>query len=363
MNEKQNIFFFLPNFIIGGASRSILNICKLIKNKNNTISIISLGKNEYKGYFQRLNVNVIELKQKKTIFAIFNILSILKKQSVKKKTIFVSNINYANVLSCIFLNNLKNFKLVLIERTPLEELKIFFNFKDFIKKNFIYFLINLFYKKADIIIGNSFGVSSFIKSKLNLPVQTIYPIINFRKIKKRYNKIPHISWIGRDSDEKRILDFLKSLKMLKNKNIIINIVCDKNVKIKYKNFINFNNFKKINFYKYSLKENFIENIYKKTDIYISTSIFEGFPNTIVEAVINKCLVITSDSYGGCRDIIKNNNYGLLFKTKNSDELAKKIDFSLDNFKSCKKKIEIANKELFKKSKIYNNKYKKLFNSI
>ena len=198
MNEKQNIFFFLPNFIIGGASRSILNICRLIKNKNNTITIISLGKNQYKKYFNKINVKVIELEQKKAIFAIFKIHSILKNQSPKNKTIFVSNINYANVLSCIFLNNLKNFKLVLIERTPLEELKIFFNFKDFIKKNFIYFLINFFYKKADIIIGNSFGVSSFIKSKLDLPVQTIYPIINFRKIKKRYNKIPHISWIGRD---------------------------------------------------------------------------------------------------------------------------------------------------------------------
>ncbi len=363
MNEKQNIFFFLPNFIIGGASRSILNICKLIKNKNNTISVISLGKNEYKRYFSRLNINVIELKQKKATFAILKIYSILKKQSDKKKTIFVSNINYANVLSCIFFNNLKNFKLILIERTPLQELKVFFNFKDYIKKNFIYFLIKIFYKRADIIIGNSFGVSSFIKSKLNLPVQTFYPIINFRKIKKRYNKIPHISWIGRDSNEKRIIDFLKSLKMIKNKDIIINIVCDKNVKIKYKNLINFNDFKKINFYKYSLNKNFIENIYKRTDIYISTSIFEGFPNTIVEAVINKCLVIASDSYGGCRDIIINNNYGLLFKTKDSDELARKIDFSLDNFKNCKKKIENANKKLFKKSKIHNGKYKKLFSSI
>jgi len=224
-------------------------------------------------------------------------------------------------------------------------------------------LIKLFYKRADIIIGNSFGVSSFIESRLNLPVQTLYPIINFRKIKKKYNKIPVISWIGRDSNEKRIIDFLKSLKIIKNKNIIINIVCDKDVKIKYKNLINFNDFKKINFYKYSLKKNFIENIYKKTDIYISTSIFEGFPNTIVEAVINKCLVITSDSFGGCRDIIINNNYGLLFKTKDFDELAKKIDFSIKNFTNCKKKIENANKELFKKSKRHNDNYKKLFNSI
>ncbi len=363
MNVKQNIFFFLPNFIIGGASRSILNICKLIKNSNNTISVISLGKNQYKSYFNKIKVNVIELEQKKTIFAIFKIYSILKKQSVKKKTIFVSNINYANVLSCIFFNNLRNFKLILIERTPLQELRIFFNLKDFFKKNFIYFLIKIFYKKADIIIGNSFGVSSFIKSKLNLPIQTIYPIINYKKVKKKYNNKLQISWIGRDSNEKRILDFLKSLSLIKNKDITINIVCDQNIRIKYKSLIHIKNFRKINFYQYSLVKNFIENIYKKTDIYVSTSVFEGFPNTIVEAVLNKCLVITSDSYGGCRDIIKNNNHGLLFKTKDYEELAKKINFALNNFKDCKKKIDNANKALLRKSKKYNNEYKKLFNSI
>ena len=40
--------------------------------------------------------------------------------------------------------------------------------------------------------------------------------------------------------------------------------------------MNIKNFKKINFYQYSLVKNFIENIYKKTDIYVSTSVFEGF---------------------------------------------------------------------------------------
>ncbi len=363
MNEKQNIYFFLPNFIIGGASKSILNICKLIKNKKNIITIISLGNNHYKKYFQKININIIELKQKKTIFAIFKIYSILKNQSERKKIIFVSNINYANVLSCIFLKKLKNFKLILIERTPLEELKVFFNFLDFIKKNLIFLLIKIFYKNADVIIGNSNGVSKYMNSKLNLPIKTIYPIIKYKKIKKKYNRIFEISWIGRDSNEKRIIDFLKSLKFIKNKKIIINIVCDRDIRVKFKDLIDIKKFKKINFYKYSLNKNFIENIFKRTDIYVSTSIFEGFPNTIVEAVINKCLVITSDSYGGCRDIIKNNNYGLIYKTRDHRQLADKINFALKNFELCKKKIKCANKELLKNSLHYNNKYKALFNSI
>ena len=213
------------------------------------------------------------------------------------------------------------------------------------------------------IIGNSNGVSKYMNSKLNLPIKTIYPIIKYKKIKKKYNRIFEISWIGRDSNEKRIIDFLKSLKFIKNKKIIINIVCDRDIRVKFKDLIDIKKFKKINFYKYSLNKNFIENIFKRTDIYVSTSIFEGFPNTIVEAVINKCLVITSDSYGGCRDIIKNNNYGLIYKTRDHRQLADKINFALKNFELCKKKIKCANKELLKNSLHYNNKYKALFNSI
>ena len=71
MNEKRNIYFFLPNFNIGGAGGSILNICRKVKSRKNDIHIISLGKNYYKSYFSDIGVKVIELKYKKTFFAIF----------------------------------------------------------------------------------------------------------------------------------------------------------------------------------------------------------------------------------------------------------------------------------------------------
>ena len=53
-----------------------------------------------------------------------------------KKNIFISNIHYTNVLSLIFLRNLNNLKIVLVERTPIMELSIYFGFIDFVKKNY-----------------------------------------------------------------------------------------------------------------------------------------------------------------------------------------------------------------------------------
>ena len=364
MKKQRHIYFFLPNFSIGGAGNSIFNICKQIKNASSSIKIISIGKNHYKKAFKEIGIKTIELSNQKTIIAIFKIFFLMKKELKEKEIIFVSNINYANVLSAIFLKNLTNLKLILIERTPFQELEIFFSFKDFIKKKIIYFLAIVFYKRADYIVGNSYAVSSYLESKINQKVLTKYPIIKINKnIKKKYNKILNISWIGRDSAEKNLNDFIRCLNLLKNREIIINIMTNKKINNKMKNLIPKNFLKKINFYKFTNNQKIVNKIYNTTDIYISTSVYEGFPNTVVEAVNNECLVISSKSFGGCREIIKNDKYGLLYTTYDYKQLFKKIDYSLKNFNLCKKKIKFAKKNLQIKAIQNNSNYKKFFKSI
>ena len=51
-----------------------------------------------------------------------------------RNALFISNINYANVLSIFYLKILNSYKVALVERTPLAELDIFYSFKDFLKK-------------------------------------------------------------------------------------------------------------------------------------------------------------------------------------------------------------------------------------
>ena len=70
-------------------------------------------------------------------------------------------------------------------------------------------------------------------------------------------------------------------------------------------------------------ETFSNKLYRKSDILINTSIYEGFPNVIAEAINYKCLIITSDSFGGKDDLIKNEKYGFIYKTKNFKEVKKK----------------------------------------
>ena len=363
MRKQRHIYFFLPNFSIGGAGNSIFNICESIKNKSDKLSVISIGQNHYKKNFKKIGVNVIEIFTNKTIFGIIKIYKMMSIISKKNNIIFVSNINYANVLCSIFLVKIKNLKLILVERTPLQELEIYFNFCDFFKKKIIYILAKMFYAKADFIIGNSLNVSSYIKSKFKINVSTINPIIKIKKIKKKiYNKKFNLTWIGRNSIEKNLVDFSKSIDLIKNKNFKINIVSNKDVKDNIKKIVSNENFKKISFFNFKNDRKFMDKIYYETDIYISTSIYEGFPNTIVEAITFECLIISSKSHGGLMEIIKNNKFGLLYKTHNYIELSKRINFAINNFNRCRSKIIKAKDNLINKS-LQNNRYKKFFNSI
>lgn len=363
MKKQRHIYFFLPNFAIGGAGNSIFNISKSIKNKKDKITVISIGVNAYKTEFLKMGANVVELKKKKTIFAVLSILKLLKRDNKKYKQIFVSNINYSNVLSSIFLKKVDNLKLILIERTPFQELEIYFSFIDFLKKKTIYYLAKLYYKNADYIIGNSYSVSKYVEKKIKKKVITIYPIIKINKIKKRNNKILNLTWIGRHSSEKNLKDFLKSFKYLENENIKINILSNENIEFFIDEYSSPNFRKKIKIYNFKKSKYFLNKIYSKTDIFISTSLYEGFPNSLVDAVNNLCLIISSKSFGGYREIIKNENYGLIYKTNDHLDLVKKIKYAVNNFKNCKKKIIKAKKNLEILALKHNTEYKKFFNKI
>ena len=70
--------------------------------------------------------------------------------------------------------------------------------------------------------------------------------------------------------------------------------------------------------------NKIIKLYHKYDLYILTSKFEGYPNSLLEAVSTSVPCISSDCEYGPNEIIKHKVNGLLFETSNYNDLSKKI---------------------------------------
>ena len=171
---KIHTIFFLSEFVLGGAGNSIYKLCKNLPKKNYHVSITCLNKCYYKKLFKKEGINVYEINSKRAFFGFFKIKKILAMIISKnyKSTVFLSNINYSNILTILFLRNLK-LKICLIERTPYQELNIYYGKIDFIKKFVMKFLVGFTFNKADVCVSNSNYISKIYNKKYNLKFKTI----------------------------------------------------------------------------------------------------------------------------------------------------------------------------------------------
>jgi hypothetical protein len=186
--KKKIIVFFLANFEQGGAGQSISRLCINLSKKKHKITILCLGKCFYKKELTENKIDIIEINKKKVLFAIKIINKIISSLINKNdKVIFVSNLFYCNAVVSLFLKRDKKLKLVLTERTPLQELDIYFGIIDFIKKKIIKLILKINYKKADLIISNSKKTASDIGKFSNANSIFIYPpsYTKFESVKKK----------------------------------------------------------------------------------------------------------------------------------------------------------------------------------
>ena len=76
-----------------------------------------------------------------------------------------------------------------------------------------------------------------------------------------------------------------------------------------------------------------------------TSLYEGLPNVLLESIVLKKFVISSNCPTGPSEILKNGKYGELFPVKNYKKLSKQILMYAKNKKRYDKKVFEAHKSL------------------
>ncbi len=362
---KINLIFFISEFGLGGAGNSIFKLCKNLSIDKYRISIICLNKCYYKDQLNSMGIKVFEVKSKRTAVAMIEIKRItVKLLRSNYKNIFASNIYYSNILSVFFLRNL-NMKMILIERTPHQELSIYYNFFDFIKKNFLKILIKLTFYKANECVSNSKYISNEYNRIYNLNFKTIYPPSFdgkiFKKSLKSTKNTIYFGTICRLSKEKNLSSLIKVLSNFKNK-FFLEIIGDGPEKQKLISLRKKLHLEKQIKFTGKISPDKIKTYYKKFDIYLNSSDFEGFPNTVVEALSHNIPVIASQSYGGINEILKGKKFGYIYKDqyelKNilNKIISKKIRFTFNQtqlFKHLNQFSEINNLK----------KYKKLFKQV
>ena len=201
------------------------------KTKDNVEKIAQLNKanaEEFQSYADAIQAANYEINSQSSLSSLSKIKFYLRNFD-QKNTLLISNINYANALFVLYFKIFNNFKLVLIERTPLQELFTYFSFKDKFKKFIIKFIIKYFYKYSDTIIANSKKTADDFSTFSKKRCKFIYPLTieKILKVKNRSlinkKKIRLVS-IGRLSQEKNYEELLLALKNLKNNSVTLNIV-------------------------------------------------------------------------------------------------------------------------------------------
>ena len=364
-SKKIKLVIFHPYSSLGGADKSI---ARLINNLNfNKYEVIFMSLNN--AYIKKLlkkKIKIIKLNSSRTILSIFEVRKFLKKYSINEKIIFISNQNFANIISTFIVKNFTNIKLVLIERNHLDEFNYCKNYIDYFKKKILKFLMKKYYKNSDLIIGNSKILSKDLSKYVKKKVVSIYnpaydkSIIELSKNNINYKKKNNlIITIGRLEIQKDHFTLIKAIKNLKNVNLLI--IGYGSLLDELKKFIILNKLNK----RVKILTN-ISNPYpflKKADLFVLTSLYEGFPNVITEALTLKIPVIASNCNSGPMEILFNNN-NQIFKKGNYIELEKKIKSFFKDKNILKSKTNFLYKKLsrFSPNKI-SKMYEKEFNNL
>lgn len=330
--RKIKIYIFHPYSKVGGAD---LTISRLINNLSTTkydIHFICLGSPGIKRYLKK-KIKITSLKCKRSFAAIPILKKIilynLKKDLKFRKVIFLSNQNFANIISILALNNFKHIKKILIDRNNPIELDLMKNYKNRIIKK----LIPLIYPKADKIIGISRELSKDLEKLCKSKVETIYnPSFDKKilkiKIKKKSNSVKSILCVARFEKQKNHMMLLKAFKNSQKKlTSNLTLVGFGSEKSNIKNFIKTNNLQ--NRVKIVINPSDVYHFYKRADLFVLTSLYEGFGNVIVEAGAFKIPIISTNCKSGPKEILGNGKFGNLIKIGDVKNLSRLIIKNLE----------------------------------
>ena len=267
------------------------------------------------------------------------------KNSIEISLAFMNRPSYISILSKIFGNKIK---FIISERTTPSQMYNKKNITSYTSK----FLIKLLYPKADKIISNSIGnrddlVDNFYIHKNKIVV--IYNPFNLEKITNLSSlDVPNnidfniftfitIGRLDKGKNHKLLIDAFNNLENKITQLIILGYGSEYSF---LKSYIS-----KLNLDDRVFLLGFDNNPYKylsKSDVFVFTSNYEGFPNVLVEALACSLPVISTDCLNGPREIlstlkysikyneIEYSKYGILVAVNNQSTLSIAMDKILDN---------------------------------
>lgn len=369
MKKTKKITFLISSLSRGGAENVCVSIANIFIQYNWQVDLIILNLHN-ETYLSRLSkkVNLVVLNVNHARNSMFSLLKYVYKNDIKKIFIF----NYELTVVMVILKIIFKIQIKIISRN-INTFSI--KMKEFDKQGFwtkyiVKILIKNLYTKVDYVINQCKGMhydlinyypkfnkkSKIIYNPLSPHIKNFLNTIDLTKVKKEN----YILCVGRLEEQKAfhyaieafagIHDNFPELRL----KVIGNGSCEKNLKQKaiecgVRNQVDFEGF-----------QNDIISYYLHAKATVLTSLYEGYPNVLVESIALNTPVVAFNCPYGPSEIIQDGINGFLVNHKDTNDLKKKLTtLLLKNFNFNDLTNSIKNNQT---KTVYKN-YEKLIDSL
>jgi len=334
----KTIAIFIPNANYGGAQKVIINLIQEFSKQDISIDLL-LGKAEGI-YFNQIpkTINIVDLDSSRLIKTLPKLIDYLKKN---KPDVLMSTPAVANVIAAIAqkISGIST-KLILREAIHYSTETANVSFKKQPTFWIALRLVPLLYPWADKIIAVNPKVAEDIAKVTNISSDKIYPINNptitlnvlekskepiqeswFQEINRDKNYI--ILGVGRLANQKDFPTLIKGFAMMRKQyQAKLIILGEGENRYQLESLIS-----DLNLTTDVIMPGFVSNPYAymaKASVFVLSSVWEGSPNTLIEAMACGTPVVSTDCLSGPREILENGKYGKLVKVRDYEALADAI---------------------------------------
>ena len=352
---QKKIIFVFNSLNIGGIETKIVDFCSYYS-QNPSIDVFLLLKNKQGPLLNSIPQNIHIISPKITsIFKIKTILFPFWLSIIFKKinpNLIISFGNYSSICSIIGkLFSQSKSKIIISEDSSIDQ-QIKMDKLSFIRK----ILIKVTYPLAQKIItlspaGKDKMISIIPSTKDKIIIRENWLPLKFtqNKLKKELKRDIDILFLGRFESQKNPLKFVEIVKHITKElpNLRTVMVGDGLLKKQIIKFIKKNNLQKNIIVKPATTDNI--KYFKKSKIFLLTSIHEGFPLTILEASATGTIPVCNN-LSEIKTYFKYQSKLLLFNS--SKNASKNILFLLKNIKTSSKISNFYKKLAFKNQQLF-----------
>lgn len=322
---NNEIYIFIGRLCQGGGERVCVNLANSFSKNNISVNIVVLSMDD-DFYSSQLDhsINLININSYNPFIILKKIRTILKKSSPQSK---ILSFNYHISFYLSILKRLYSFEYI---TRSLNTLSLEFEKRRSVKDKLIKKLVIFGLSSSSKIIAQSNGMKEDLL-KFNIPLEKIITInnpINDTYINIEKNNEPnekYIIYVGRLAEQKGLEYLLKAFVHV-NKDYNLLIIGQGNKLqelIKLAKELNIN--KRVEFIG---QQSDIAQFYRKSSLTVLSSIYEGFPNVLIESIACGTPVVSFDCPSGPNEIIYDGINGYLANYLDSHDLAVKINKAL-----------------------------------